>query len=169
MSSVSFATRGGTIRSPPTASNTTAWLASGKGWLEIPPDEAAAYMGERLGIEPAREGDQNAYISRRARRIAERIFPLPGRGHGLLRHFFSEFFDWNELPLFKNFLRIDVRGSELTICCFAATGCLDHEKNPPVEDEVKISLEPPRPGSVGEGERQERPEEGANHKGQVLQ
>ena len=125
----------------------------GKGWLEIPPDEAAAYMGERLGIEPAREGDQNAYVSRRARRIAERIFPLPGRGRGLLHHFFSEFFDWNEPPLFKNFLRIDVRGSELTICCFAATGCLDHEKNPPVEDEVKISLEPPRPGSAGEGER----------------
>jgi hypothetical protein len=125
----------------------------GRGWLEIPPDEAAAYMGERLGIEPARERDQNAYIGRRTRRIAERIFPLPGRGRGLLHHFFSEFFDWNEPPLFKNFLRIDVRGSELTICCFAATGCLDHEKNPPVEDEVKISLEPPRPGSAGEGER----------------
>ena len=116
----------------------------GKGWLEIPPDEAAAYLGERLGIEPAREGDQDAYVSRRARRAAERIFPLPGRGTGPLHHYFSEFFDWNEPPLFKNFLRIDVRGGELTICCFAATGCLDHEKNPPLEDEVKISLEPPR-------------------------
>jgi hypothetical protein len=132
----------------------------GKGWLEIPPDEAAAYMGERLGIEPAREGDLNAYVSRRARRIAERIFPLPGRGRGPLHHYFSEFFDWNEPPLFKNFLRIDVRGTELTICCFAATGCLDHEKNPPVEDEVKIPLEPPRPGSAEEDARQERFEEG---------
>jgi hypothetical protein len=112
-----------------------------KGWFEIPPDEAAAYMGERLGIKPAREGDQNAYISSRARRLAERIFPLPGRGKGLLHHFFSEFFDWNEPPLFKNFLRIDVRESELTIRCFAATGCLDHEKKPPVEDEVRIPLD----------------------------
>ena len=132
----------------------------GKGWLEIPPDEAAAYMGERLGIEPAREGDQDAYVSRRARRIAERIFPLPGRGRGPLHHYFSEFFDWNEPPLFKNFLRIDVHGGELTICCFAATGCLDHEKNPPLEDEVKISLEPPPPGSGGAGVPQERLEEG---------
>ena len=126
----------------------------GKGWLEIPPDEAAAYMGDRLGIEPAREGGQNAYVSRRARRIAERIFPLPGRGKGPLHHYFSELFDWNEPPLFKNFLRIDVRGSEVRILCFAATGCLDHEKNPPVEDEVKISLEPPRPGSTEEDARQ---------------
>lgn len=122
----------------------------GKGWLEIPPAEAAAYMGERLRIKPAREGDQDAYASKRARRLAERIFPLPGRGKGLLHHFFSEFFDWNEPPLFKNFLRLDVRGNELTIYCFAATGCLDHEKNPPVEDEVRIPLDPPRQKSAGE-------------------
>src|ERR671910_2489061 len=97
----------------------------GEGWLEIPPDEAAAYMGERLGIAPAREGDQNAYISRRTRRLAERIFPLPGRGRGPLHHYFSEFFDWNDPPLFKNFLQVDVRAGELNICCFAATGCLE--------------------------------------------
>jgi hypothetical protein len=132
----------------------------GKGWLEIPPDEAAAYMGERLGIEPAREGDRDAYVSRRARRLAERIFPLPGRGRGPLHHYFSEFFDWNEPPLFKNFLRIDVYRGELTICCFAATGCLDHEKNPPVEDEVRISLDPSRPGSSEAGVPRERLEEG---------
>jgi hypothetical protein len=114
--------------------------------LEIPPDEAAAYMGERLGIKPVREKDQDAYVSRRARRLAERIFPLPGRGRGPLHHYFSEFFDWNEPPLFKNFLRLDVREGDLTICCFAATGCLDHEKNPPVEDKVRIPLDPLRQG-----------------------
>jgi hypothetical protein len=123
----------------------------GKGWLEIPPDEAAAYMGERLGIEPTREKDQDAYVSRRARRLAERIFPLPGRGRGPLHHFFSEFFDWNDPPLFKNFLRLDVREDELTIYCFAATGCLDHEKNPPVEDEVRIPLD-----STGSYDRREQ-------------
>jgi hypothetical protein len=31
----------------------------GKGWFEIPPDEAAAYMAERLGITPEREGAGN--------------------------------------------------------------------------------------------------------------
>jgi len=131
-----------------------------KGWLEIPPDEAAAYMGERLGIKPVREKDQDTYVSSRARRLAERIFPLSGRGRGPLHHYFSEFFDWNEPPLFKNFLRLDVRGTELTIRCFAATGCLDHEKNPPVEDEVRIPLEPPRQGSAGEDTRHEGLEQG---------
>lgn len=112
----------------------------GKGWFEVPPDEAAAYMAERLGIEPEREGDRKAYISRRARRVAEWVFPLPNHGRGLLHHFFSEFFDWNEPPLFKSFLRVDASWGELRIRCFAATGCLEHEKNPPVEDDVKIDL-----------------------------
>ncbi|MDQ5829847.1 MAG: metallophosphoesterase, partial [Actinomycetota bacterium] len=72
------------------------------------------------------------------------IFPPPNRGRGPLHHFFSEFFDWNEPPLFKNFLRVDASEGELRIRCFAATGCLEHEKNPPVEDDVKIALAPLR-------------------------
>ena len=112
----------------------------GRGWLEIPPNEASAYMGERLGIPPEREDDRRTYISRRTRRIAEWILPLPGRGQGPLHKNFSEFFDWNEPPLFKNFLRIDVSKSELHIRCFAATGCQEHEENPPLEDEIKIEL-----------------------------
>jgi hypothetical protein len=115
-------------------------LGFGKGWLEIPPDEASAYMGERLGITPEREGDRKTYVSDRTRRVAEWIFPLPGRGKGPFHHYFSEFFDWNEPPLFKNFLRIDVSKRELRVRCFAATGCREHEENPPVEDEVKIKL-----------------------------
>ena len=111
-----------------------------RGWLEIAPDEAAAYMAERLGIEPTRPGDRGTYVSRRVRRVAERIFPLPGRGRGPLHHFFSEFFDWNEPPLFKNFLRVDASRSEVRIRCFAATGCIEHEQSPPVEDEVNIPL-----------------------------
>jgi hypothetical protein len=119
-------------------------LGFGKGWFRIPPDQAAAYMGERLGIAPEREGDRKTYVSERTRRVAERIFPLPGRGRGLLHHYFSEFFDWNDPPLFKNFLRLDASRSELRIRCFAATGCLEHEKNPPVEDDLKIELGSPR-------------------------
>lgn len=112
----------------------------GKGWFEIPPGEAAAYMAERLGIEPTRMEDRTAYVSRRARRVAEWIFPLPGHGRGPLHHFFSEFFDWNEPPLFKNFLRVDVKKDRVRIRCFAATGCLEHEKEPPLEDDVQIRL-----------------------------
>lgn len=113
----------------------------GKGSFEIPPDEAAAYMGKRLGITPTREEDQKTSVRERTRRTAELIFPLPGRGRGPLHHYFSEFFDWNEPPLFKNFLRVDATATELTIRCFAATGCLEHEQDPPIEDHVKIKLE----------------------------
>ncbi len=112
----------------------------GRGWLELAPDEAAAYMARRLKITPTRPGDRGAYVNRRVRRVAEWIFPLPGRGRGPLHHFFSEFFDWNEPPLFKNFLRINASGNEVRIRCFAATGCAEHEDGPPLEDEVKIPL-----------------------------
>ncbi len=112
----------------------------GRGWLEIAPSEAAKYMAERLRIEPARPEDQGARVSGRTRRVADWIFPLPGSGRALYHHFFSEFFDWNEPPLFKNFLRIDASKSEVRIRCFAATGCAEHEGNPPLEDEVTISL-----------------------------
>ncbi len=115
-------------------------LALGKGWLKIAPDEAAKYMAERLGIEPTRPGDRRRYVSRRTRRVADWIYPLPGSGRALYHHFFSEFFDWNDPPLFKNFLRIDASESEVRIRCFAATGCAEHEGDPPVEDEVRILL-----------------------------
>ncbi len=117
-------------------------LGLGKGWLEIPPDEASAYMAERLGIRAQRERDRNTHVSRRARRVAEWLLPLPGRGRGPFHHYFSEFFDWNEPPLFKSFLRIDASENKLWIRCFAATGCLEHEKDPPMEDDVKIELTP---------------------------
>jgi hypothetical protein len=38
-----------------------------------------------------------------------------------VHHFFSEFFDWNDPPLFKNFLRIDASPDEVRFRCFAAT------------------------------------------------
>ncbi|HVE99722.1 MAG TPA: metallophosphoesterase [Rubrobacteraceae bacterium] len=131
----------------------------GKGWFEIPPDEAAAYMMDLLlgitgkdretmdledleeRIGRIREGDKYTYVTRRTQRIARRmIYPPPGYRRGPLHHFFSEFFDWNDPPLFKNFLRIDASASEVRIRCFAATGCLEHEKDPPVEDDVRIQL-----------------------------
>jgi hypothetical protein len=112
----------------------------GKGLFEISPDEAASYMAERLGIQPTRPGDRGTYVSPRVRRVAGWIYPPPERGKSLLHHFFSEFFDWNNPPLFKNFLRIDASKSELRIRCFAATGCTEHDDNPPLEDEVRIPL-----------------------------
>ncbi len=116
-------------------------LGLGLGWLRISPGEAAAYMAKRLEIDPTRTEDQGTRVGKRARRAADWIFPLPGSGRNLLHNFFSEFFDWNVPPLFKNFLRIDASASEVRIRCFAATGCAEHADDPPLEDEVRIPLE----------------------------
>ena len=97
-------------------------------------------------ITPEREEDQKAYTSRRTRRIAGCIFPLAGRRRSPLHHYFSEYFDWDDPPLFRNFLPIDVSEDELCIRRFAATGYGKHEENPPVEDEIKINLKPTEAG-----------------------
>ena len=60
----------------------------GRGWLELAPNEAAAYMAERLGIEPARPGDRGTPVSGHTRRVADWIYPLPGSGRALYHHFF---------------------------------------------------------------------------------
>ena len=112
--------------------------ALGKGWLEIPPEEAMAYMGERFGIEPACDGEQNTYVGRRARRVAERIFPLPGRARGPLHHYFSEFFDWSETLLFKNFLRLDVRGANSASAASPRRAAWATKRNAPWKTTVRV-------------------------------
>jgi hypothetical protein len=42
--------------------------------------------------------------------------------------------------MFKSFLRLDASAGELRIRCFQATGWLEDELSPPVEDEVSIPL-----------------------------
>ena len=110
-------------------------LAFGRGYFEISPDEAATFLGERLGIEPRRRSADEVVLSDRARRAAERILPLPGRARGPLHPLFALWFDINEPPMFKSFLRIDTSADRVRIRCFAATGCRDQEDDPPVEDE----------------------------------
>ncbi len=110
-------------------------LAFGRGFFEISPDEAATYLGERLGIEPRRPRDA-VVLSDRVRYAAERILPLPGRARGPLHPLFALWFDINEPPMFKSFLRVDASSDRIRIRCFAATGCGDQEDHPPIEDEL---------------------------------
>jgi len=109
-------------------------LAFGRGYLEISPDEAATYLGKRLGIEPSRRDRGEVLLSERARRAAERILPLPGRASGPLHPLLALWFDINKPPMFKSFLRIDASTNRVRIRCFGATGCRDQEDDPPVED-----------------------------------
>ena len=43
-------------------------------------------------------------------------------------------------PFFKCFLRLDVTPDSVRLRCFAATGNLAQELDPPVEDEITIPL-----------------------------
>ena len=54
--------------------------------------------------------------------------------------YLSELSDWDTPPFFKSFLHVSVTADRLKIRCFAATGCLPAEIDPPLEDEVEIPL-----------------------------
>ena len=93
-------------------------------------------MGELLGMTPTR--GRTVKLSARARRAAKLIAPLPS-AHGFHR-FASEFFDWNDPPFFKQFLRLDAEPGRLRLRCFGVSGCARASLDPPVEDEVSVPL-----------------------------
>jgi hypothetical protein len=104
--------------------------------LEIDPLQATAYMSQRLQIPPSKADAQDVVVTERTRHAAERIFPLPEQSRrplpgqnkrGVLQPVFSEFFDWNDPPLFKHVLHVEASDVELRIRCLAATGCAGRE------------------------------------------
>jgi hypothetical protein len=104
--------------------------------VEIDPAQAAAYMAERIGVAPTKADAKGVVVSERTRRAAERIFPLPGQHkRGLLQSLFSEYFDWNDPPLFKQALHVEATDAELRIRCLGVTGCAGAEAGA-VEDEL---------------------------------
>jgi hypothetical protein len=120
----------------------------GLGLVYIPPSEAAALMGERLGINPSRLTDQYKRPRRRKELVAKLPFlRTPGRMRGreflepYFYPFFSAVFDWDTPPFFKNFLKLEATPNKLTITCYGVTGCGEHEKDPPVEDHIEIRLD----------------------------
>jgi hypothetical protein len=115
-----------------------------RGLFRIPYEEAPKIMSRRLeGVDPSRKDDQAEEISKQARRAERLVFPLPGHGIGPFHDNFSEFLDWNkpDPPLFKSFLKVDVRPGELEIRCYGATGCAEHATDPPLEDWIKGTRE----------------------------
>ena len=108
----------------------------------IPPNQAAAIISERLKLPATRPVDRNVHISWQSRLVANWIAPLPSEVHGPLQPIYSELLDWNDPPMFKNFLRVDANQRQVTITCFAATGCLEQETAPPVEDRITATRQP---------------------------
>ena len=120
----------------------------GLGLVYIPPSEAAALMGMRLGIDPSRLTDRYGKPRRRKKLVAKLPFLRTPRrllSRRSLEPFFyplfSEVFDWDDPPFFKNFLQLEATKSKLTVTCYGVTGCAEHEENPPVEDHIEIGLD----------------------------
>jgi len=103
--------------------------------FEVKPEVAAALMLEQLGIPTTRQSGA-VKITRRDRFAARAVFALHHRGRGALHVPISEWLDWNETPMFKQFLRIDAVEDEVRIRCFAVSGCKPQEHQPPVEDDL---------------------------------
>jgi Calcineurin-like phosphoesterase len=119
-------------------------------FFELTPEQAAAVIARRLKTEPTRTQSKGLRPSRRARIVAS-LLGVPGGGPWWFRlpvrraydRLFSSASDSDVPPFFKNFLRLDVSPGELRIRCYAATGCHEHELDPPLEDEIVIPLVPP--------------------------
>jgi len=109
--------------------------------------DAGAVVGEELDLEPLDPGgkvlreryrrDGMPPRLRVVRTILYRNLPAPGK---FFQRFLSEIVDKNAPPMAKSFLRFDVAGGHVRIRCFQATGWLQDELVPPLEDEVAIPL-----------------------------
>ncbi len=98
--------------------------------LPIRPSAAETIVSEWTGVPPEREAVEP---TKRERSAAEIVRWLPS-GH--FSEIYYPFWDWDRSPFFKSFLRVDATEEEVRIRCFAATGCGEHEADPPLEDEV---------------------------------
>ncbi|MDP9866712.1 MULTISPECIES: metallophosphoesterase family protein [Streptosporangium] len=112
-------------------------------WLYLTPAQSATLMSRWIGNTPVRDVPP-VPITRRMRWAARILggWPMPFRlPVGRFFHrYLSELSDWDTPPFFKSFLHVSVTPQTLKIRCFAATGCLPQEIEPPLEDEVVISL-----------------------------
>ncbi|WP_344893009.1 metallophosphoesterase [Nonomuraea antimicrobica] len=115
-------------------------------WIYLTPSEALRIMSEHIRNEPARNPGADVRITRRMRWAARLLgawpWPLRLPVDKVFHRYLSELSDWDTPPFFKQFLHATVTPDELTLRCFAATGCLGQELEPPLEDEVRISLAP---------------------------
>jgi hypothetical protein len=118
-------------------------LRRGGPLLELTPTQAALYLREyyagRGELNLGRPLDDEARLETGTRRAARATLLMPAE-HGFHK-WLSPFFDWDDPPFFKNFLRLDVRAGELDVTCYGVRGCVcdDHE-GAAVEDRVTIPL-----------------------------
>jgi hypothetical protein len=104
--------------------------------------QAETWMAEQIQEDPVLQPKETLTPDGRA--VAEFVQPRLQRTGGILHSFFSEIFDVDEAPLYKQFLRFDVGRDLLRITCCAAIGDRREAARPYVEEWVEIPLEPVR-------------------------
>jgi hypothetical protein len=127
----------------------SAWIAREHGLEPVRP-AARRDVPSRLWRRwlPARVSGVSPAVKRDLRSLAtfRAVQRLPRAAtRGPLKDFFSELLDFDEPPLFKNFLKIDVTKSAVTISCHAVTGWSADLENAPIEDSFTIPLSAPSP------------------------
>lgn len=119
-------------------------------FFRLSEEEATAVIAERLGIPPTRTPGPEVRLTRRIRLVAALlgVAGRPGRRGRFrlpVRKIYTQLFSPSSAtyspPFFKSFLRLDVTPESVRIRCFAATGNLAQEVDPPVEDEVIVPLD----------------------------
>ncbi|WP_370942186.1 metallophosphoesterase [Amycolatopsis sp. cg5] len=116
-------------------------LLFGLGLAVVKPGQAAAYFERHRGIN-AQAGRKSDAKLRHSQRLKARALARIRFGH-LFHRYGSELFDFNEPPMFKHFLRLDVRADGLTMTCVGVTGSADTEGTPSMEDKTEVPF-PPR-------------------------
>ena len=112
------------------------WLIPGR----VDPDETARWLASRLKMDPVRPSAKNAEVSLGTKALASFLYKTPK-----LNGFISEVAEATSPPFFKNFLRLDIAGSELRITAYGVSGLAADESSPTIEDVVPVSLTANRP------------------------
>ncbi|WNI14119.1 metallophosphoesterase family protein [Actinacidiphila sp. ITFR-21] len=117
--------------------------------FELTPEQAAAVIGDRLGITPVRHTD--APVTLRTRFVATALGVARRPHHRArlrlpVRKTYTKVLSPGSAtftpPFFKSFLRLDVSPGTVRIRAYAATGLREQEIDPPVEDDFTITLPP---------------------------
>jgi hypothetical protein len=115
--------------------------------FEITPEQAAAVIARRLGVDPVRPTD--AAVTLRTRFVATALGVARSAHHKAwlrlpVRKTYTKVLSPGSAtyrpPFFKSFLRLDVTPDGLRVRCYAATGMREQEIDPPVEDDFTIAL-----------------------------